>query len=291
MNANLKKPQIYLSATYSDLVAERYIVLDVLRHFNVQVFFMESWSTPADQEVCYNEIDKSEICIFIFGHRYEAEVESEYDYARKVGKLCLVYIKSDDVPVRVSDIESDIQKIQRLKDLKKKLSNDITFSKFESAEQLSQQVAQDLRKVLQWQGEYKEFEKTIGEKSPQVFISHNVKSDGVRANKIADALRTKGIRVWIAPDSIKKTETWVQAIERGLSESELMIVLVSSTSVESAWVNLEMQAAISRERDKKMKILPVILEECNMPLFWKLYQAIIYKDQNQCIAEIMGYMG
>jgi hypothetical protein len=55
-------------------------------------------------------------------------------------------------------------------------------------------------------------------KTKQVFISHATEDEQF-AHRLADDLQRLGLRIWIAPESIRPGEGWVRAIERGLAES------------------------------------------------------------------------
>lgn len=51
-----------------------------------------------------------------------------------------------------------------------------------------------------------------------IFISH-ARQDADFAHQLADDLAVRGWEIWIAPDSIRPGERWVDAINRGLAES------------------------------------------------------------------------
>jgi sulfatase modifying factor 1 len=72
-------------------------------------------------------------------------------------------------------------------------------------------------------------------KTEQVFISYATE-DTQFAHRLADDLQRLGIQVWIAPDSIKPGESWVDAIERGLEESSHMVIVLTPAALESEWV-------------------------------------------------------
>ena len=57
-----------------------------------------------------------------------------------------------------------------------------------------------------------------GNSARQVFISHTVK-DADFAQRLAGDLKQLGLRVWIAPESIRPGKEWVDAIQRGLESS------------------------------------------------------------------------
>jgi hypothetical protein len=79
----------------------------------------------------------------------------------------------------------------------------------------------------------------------QIFISHAYE-DAKLAHRLAADLGRQGWQVWIAPDSIQPGEKWVAAINRGLAESGLLVLLVSQHAVWSRWVNSEADIASHR---------------------------------------------
>lgn len=114
---------------------------------------------------------------------------------------------------------------------------------------------------------------TLPELMPNIFISHNT-IDAPFVNPLAETLRQHGIGVWKAPESILPGEDWVDAIERGLSQSTHVVLVLSPGAVESDWVRLEMNTAIRLEREGKIKIIPLNYQPCEVPLLWGNYQAI-----------------
>ncbi|MCP4358720.1 MAG: TIR domain-containing protein [Chloroflexi bacterium] len=53
------------------------------------------------------------------------------------------------------------------------------------------------------------------------------------AQQFAADLEAEGWAVWIAPDSIRPDEQWVEAIKRGLEESGIFMMLLSPKAVNS----------------------------------------------------------
>jgi len=111
----------------------------------------------------------------------------------------------------------------------------------------------------------------------QAFISHSV-GDAAVAHRVAADLRAARIGVWIAPDSIRPGEGWVEALNRGLEESTHVIVLLTPRAVESMWVRQEVNTAIIRERSGKVRLIPVEVEPSELPALWSGYQAISMLD-------------
>jgi hypothetical protein len=124
-----------------------------------------------------------------------------------------------------------------------------------------------------------------------VFISH-AHEDAATAQAVADRLRAEGYPVWLAPESIRPGEQWVDAIERGLAASDTFLLLLSSAAVASRWVRYETNIAISQERLGRLAVIPLLIAACDPPLTWQAYQAIDYAgDPDAAWAELAGRLG
>lgn len=112
---------------------------------------------------------------------------------------------------------------------------------------------------------------------PQAFISHSLE-DSLFAQQIASGLREAGIEVWIAPDSIRPGEEFVDAIQRGLTHTTHFVLVMSPEAFISQWVKLEMNTAIRMEREGRMAITPINYRQCQPPLLLGNYQWMDYKN-------------
>ena len=117
----------------------------------------------------------------------------------------------------------------------------------------------------------------------QIFISHAYE-DADLAHRLASDLRQHGWHVWIAPDSILPGEKWVSAINRGLAESGVFLLLVSQHAVQSEWVNSETNIAIHWEHEGKLRFVPLQINSRsvnNIPPLWQTYQFISFGNHYQ----------
>ena len=114
----------------------------------------------------------------------------------------------------------------------------------------------------------------------QVFISH-AHQDRELAQRLATDLQAGGWPVWIAPDSIRPGEKWVEAISRGLDESGIFVVLLTPESVASPWVMLETNAVIELELQKEVRFLPLLARPCRPPVLWGNYQRVSLLESYQ----------
>lgn len=116
----------------------------------------------------------------------------------------------------------------------------------------------------------------------QVFISH-AHQDSAFAHRLADDLKTRGWSVWIAPDSVKPGEKWVEAIQRGLSESGIYLVALTPAALTSQWVRDETNSAIDLEHHHPgaIRLIPIHVRPCVPPPLWNNYQRVSFLDGHE----------
>jgi TIR domain len=106
-----------------------------------------------------------------------------------------------------------------------------------------------------------------------VFISHNFETEHQLALRLAADLRADA-DVWMAPESIAPGESWLASVERGLSASRVFVALLSDASLASPWVMKEIQAAIELEVHRKLRLVPVEVQACEVPILLRTYQTL-----------------
>ena len=108
----------------------------------------------------------------------------------------------------------------------------------------------------------------------QIFISHAT-ADSAFAHRLAADLRRDGFDIWIAPESIRSGEQWVRAINRGLEESGVMVLVLTPAAAASPWVEMETNVAIELERSQEAAFIPLLLEKGRYPGLWRAYQWVM----------------
>jgi hypothetical protein len=102
---------------------------------------------------------------------------------------------------------------------------------------------------------------------PRVFLSHS-SADKPFVGRLAADLKSRGVSVWFDQWELKVGDSLTQKIEDGINESGWLVVVLSKKSVVSDWVQKELRAAQARElRDKDVFVLPIIIDDCAIPLF------------------------
>lgn len=99
-----------------------------------------------------------------------------------------------------------------------------------------------------------------GAKAYDVFISYSSR-DQQLASWLASELRSRGYSVWLDRDEILVGHSILDAVYRGIMESEFLVVLLTRHSVSSKWVKEELTAARLNEiENAQVTVLPVKCE-------------------------------
>lgn len=82
---------------------------------------------------------------------------------------------------------------------------------------------------------------------PKIFISYSSKDKKV-AQAVCEALEKQGLGCWIAPRNITPGVKYAEAILDGIENSEIFIVILSTSSNESPEVGMEVDRAASKDK-------------------------------------------
>jgi hypothetical protein len=111
--------------------------------------------------------------------------------------------------------------------------------------------------------------------APKVFLSHASEDKSRFVTPFATALRAKGIDVWVDQWEILPGDSLVQRIfEEGLKNATAIIVVLSRFSVSKPWVREELDAAAVRRINTGSKLIPVVIEDCDVP---QILQATVWE--------------
>jgi len=111
-----------------------------------------------------------------------------------------------------------------------------------------------------------------------LFISYS-SSDKEIVKRIAVDLLGNGFDVWLDEWEIKVGQSIVKAVGRGIEEADFVVLVLSSNSVKSGWVEAEWSSAYwDQIRDGEIRILPILLDKCKLPALLKSIKYADLKD-------------
>lgn len=93
-----------------------------------------------------------------------------------------------------------------------------------------------------------------------IFFSYS-RDDSEFVLDLAKKLRAEGRNVWLDQLDIETGERWDRSIEKALEEADVLLVVLSKTSVDSDNVMDEVSFALEEGK----RVLPVLYEDCDIP--------------------------
>jgi len=104
---------------------------------------------------------------------------------------------------------------------------------------------------------------------PSIFLSHSW-NDKFFARKLAEKLQEAGVEVWIDEAELKVGDSLIHKISDAIEHADYVAAILSHSSVSSNWVQKELALAMTKEiAGKRVTVLPVLIEKCELPDFLK----------------------
>ncbi len=102
----------------------------------------------------------------------------------------------------------------------------------------------------------------------RIFISYSHK-DTWFADKLEKTLTQRGFGVWIDKKEILAGDSLLNKIKEGIDTSKFLCAVISKNSINSNWVQEELERAMNQQiKSGKVKVLPLLLERAlELPLF------------------------
>lgn len=101
---------------------------------------------------------------------------------------------------------------------------------------------------------------------PKVFISHASEDKDRFVIPFATCLRENGVDAWVDQWEMAPGDSLVDKIfEEGLKNAQAIVIVLSSNSVNKPWVREELNAGVVNKITRKTKIIPVVIDECEVP--------------------------
>ena len=100
-----------------------------------------------------------------------------------------------------------------------------------------------------------------------IFISYS-HADADFVARLGIGLVQNNVHVLVDKWELNVGDSILNWVQKSIQESGALLVVLSKTSVASAWCNKELNAGLMRELDeKRVLVLPILIEDCDIPLF------------------------
>lgn len=131
-------------------------------------------------------------------------------------------------------------------------------------------------------------EKKDQEFTPRVFISYSYE-DRTFVDRLVLDLKSRNVDVWTDTYEIKGGESILEAIEDAVQLSDVFIIVLSPNSLSSNWVKNEMLMISDMVITKKRIIIPVLVQNCAIPLFLRVRKWIDFtKDYELALHDLIA---
>lgn len=101
---------------------------------------------------------------------------------------------------------------------------------------------------------------------PKAFISHASEDKDRFVLDFAHRLREKGVDAWLDKWEMLPGDSLIDRIfEEGIKDASAFLIVLSQTSVSKPWVREELNAALVRRITGKCRVIPVIIDDCEVP--------------------------
>ncbi len=121
---------------------------------------------------------------------------------------------------------------------------------------------------------------------PKIFVSYSHK-EAAWAKEFAQALSQRGVRVWTDQLAVKAGESSRAAVEKGLRESDILVVLIDPSTLSSPSLFFELGAAIGMDK-RVVAIVPANFEISQFPLPLRARRFLIKQTPKATASELLG---
>ncbi len=122
-------------------------------------------------------------------------------------------------------------------------------------------------------------------KIPRVFLSHASEDKERFVIRFAEALRSKGVDVWLDRWEMVPGDSVVEKIfDEGIGKADGVIIVLSRNSIQKPWVREELNAAVVKRINEGIMLIPVVLDGCEVPVALQSTFHLVVQD----LADIDG---
>jgi hypothetical protein len=117
------------------------------------------------------------------------------------------------------------------------------------------------------------------------FISHSTK-DQAFADRLHSRMVQEKLRVWYAPENMRGGRRILDQIEGAIRDQDKLLLVLSESSMQSGWVEMELRKALRREQAEKRQVLfPIRITSWEPVRDWKCFDSDTGKDLANLVRE------
>lgn len=103
-------------------------------------------------------------------------------------------------------------------------------------------------------------------KEPTAFISHASDDKDRFVLSFSKRLLQNGVDVWIDHWEMLPGDSLIEKIfDEGIKNADVFIIILSRNSVDKPWVREELNAGLVKKISGKCKVIPIVIEDCEIP--------------------------
>src|SRR5262245_935731 len=120
---------------------------------------------------------------------------------------------------------------------------------------------------------------------PNIFMSYSRREVGF-VDDLTDRLEKEGYKVWLDYRSLVPGTPWVEQINRGVDEAQVILLVVSKAAIASRYVELEWQRVLT---ETNKRIILLIFEAVDLPPELEKFEWVDFRGNYEAgIKELIG---
>jgi len=133
-------------------------------------------------------------------------------------------------------------------------------------------------------------------KTTKIFLCHS-SDDKPFVRRLANELKSFGVDVWFDEWEMKVGDSLREKIERGISKSSYLGIILSKKSTRSKWVRREINAAFAKELQSNKIFISLLAQKgrCSASAGWvgeyskfRLSLSILLLNFNNCVSSFLA---
>jgi len=227
-----ERPRVFISGTTSDLAEHRAAVIDACLRVGVEPLAVENTDADGTDSIARaaDLVDRADVYIGILAFRYgivpagqdRSLTEIEYEQAREKGIPRLIFLMSDDHPVRPADVETG-PSADKLRSFKALTRREGLIAEFKSPDELKAAVVTALVSILS------ERSRRPATPTALLLLPYGRAHDDVR-EFLSKELSRQGVRVFRFDEMLQPGAMWANAIADAIQGADVVVVDVTGAN-------------------------------------------------------------